>query len=309
MNVSEIQNTVKFEGYLLVREAIIRQTSMNKNFLDITLSDRSGAINGKVWNYDLAPPDAGTIVYVVGCGDEFNGKTQLKIERLRAAVESDNVSVSDFVPAAPEDPRVMYDELAQTVTAIQNKSIRDIVTAMLQDAYENKLLSFPAAKQMHHAEYAGLLHHTVTMLRAAKALCTVYNRLNKDLLFAGIIIHDLGKIKEMLLDVAGMIKEYSIQGKLIGHITLCVCDIEKIGEKVGAEREAIMLLQHLVLSHHGNYEFGSPVLPRIPEAEVLSVLDRLDAQLFQIWDNLDKIKQGEFTQGIWALNQREFYKS
>ncbi len=311
MEVREIKDKAKFEGMLLVRDSVLKMSQSGKCFLDLSLSDKSGTIAAKVWEWDQSktPPIPGTIVKVAGVGNEFNGKIQLKVDRWRDVLPTDNVGLSDFVPSSPEDPRAMMKEVLETVAAIRDESIRNITSELVSEAcVDKKLMSFPAAKQLHHAELGGLLHHITGMLRTAKAILNIYDYLDSDLLLAGIIIHDLGKLKEMLTDATGLAAEYSTEGRLVGHIVRGAMDIDRIAEKVGADRSKAMLLEHLVLSHHGKLEFGSPVLPKIPEAEVLSLIDVLDARLFEMREALAGVEPGGFSAKVWCLDNRELYK-
>ncbi len=311
MDIREIKDKTKFEGMLLVREAVLRTAQNGKCFLDLALADKSGTIPAKVWEWEQGkePPTVGSIIKVAGVGNEFNGKIQLKIDRMRDSTPEDNVGLSDFVPSSPEDPRTMLKEVLETVAAIQDESIRNITAELIQEAcVGDKLMTFPAAKQLHHAERGGLLHHITGMLRTAKAIWHVYPYLDSDLLLAGIIIHDLSKLKEMETDITGLVSGYSTEGRLVGHIVRGAMDIERVAERIGADRAKAMLLQHIVLSHHGKLEFGSPVLPKIPEAEVLSLIDVLDARLFEMREALEGVEPGGFSAKVWCLDNRELYK-
>ena len=189
--VSDIRPNVRFEGWLLVKEAQMRATANGKKFLDVALVDRTGSVPAKWWDYAGEPPATGTVVRVRGLGSEYNGHLQLRIDSLDPAKPEDGKSASDFIPAAPETPESMLAEVRATADALRDDSLRAIVGKLLDWACEGgRLLTAPAAKSMHHATLGGLLHHTVTMLRAAKALADVYRFLDKDLLFAGVIAHD-----------------------------------------------------------------------------------------------------------------------
>ena len=161
---------------------------------------------------------------------------------------------------------------------------------------------------MHHAERSGLLHHMTGMLRAAQAMEEVYPFLNPDLLNAGVIIHDLAKISEMNADSLGMVQDYTTEGKLIGHIVRGVVDIHRAGERVGAAPDKVLLLEHMVLSHHGVPEFGSPIAPKFPEAEVLNVLDTLDARMNEMLEALRRTLPGGFSEKVWAMDNRQLYR-
>lgn len=311
MNLSDIKANVKFEGWLLVRESAKRISQNGKCFLDLVFLDKTGTMSAKAWDWNSADgiPAPGTIMKVAGVGNEFKERVQLKVDSMTPASPADDARMADFVPSAPEDPRAMMNEVLETVTSIQDESVRNIVAELLRDAnLDNKLLTFPAAKQLHHAELGGLLHHLTGMLRMAKAIVRVYGYLDPDLLNAGIIIHDLGKLEEMSIDATGLATDYTTDGRLVGHIVRGAINIGRVAERVGADPAKAMLLQHLVLSHHGKLEFGSPVLPKIPEAEVLSTLDLLDARLFEMREALAGVEPGGFSAKVWCLDNREIYK-
>lgn len=307
--VSDIRDGVQYRGWLLVKESGVRATTNGKKFLDLHLVDRTGSIPAKFWDFDGEPPPTGAVVKVEGLGNAYNGHLQLKISRFRAAREDDGKNPSDYVPAAPDRPETMLDEIESTAAELRDDSLRGIVQTLLAKAKaDGRLLSAPAAKSMHHAELGGLLHHTVTMLRAAKALCGVYLFLDKDLLFAGVIVHDLGKLSEMQCGALGLVEDYTSDGRLVGHIVRGVADIEVAARECGASRERATLLQHMVLSHHGDAQFGSPVPPKCAEAEALSMIDRLDAKLFQMRAAVQGVPPGGFSPPVWGLDKIEVYR-
>lgn len=307
--VSDVRPNVRFEGWLLVKEATPRTTNTGKKFLDVALVDRTGSIPAKWWDFSGEPPAPGTVVRVRGLGNEYNGHLQLRIDSLAPAKPEDGLAPTDFMPAAPETPESMLREITGTADALRDDSLRAIVSFLLKEANaDGRLLTAPAAKSMHHAELGGLLHHTVMMLRAAKALAEVYRFLDKDLLYAGVIAHDLGKLDEMRTSPLGLVDEYTTDGRLIGHIVRGVVNVERAAAATDASRERATLLQHLILSHHGEAEFGSPVPPKCPEAEALSMIDRLDAKLFQMHAALRGVKPGEFSAPVWGLDKAEIYR-
>lgn len=311
MDIREIKDKEEFVGMLLVRDAVLRTAQNGKCFLDLALSDKSGTISAKVWDWEKEKklPAVGGIIKVAGSGNEFNGRMQLKVEPDFEVLPMNEDKLSNLVPSAPRKPSDMLEEVNATIATIKDDSIRKITSELVNEAcVGDKLLTFPAAKLMHHAYRGGLLHHITGMLQTAKAIKVVHPFLNSDLLLAGVIIHDLSKLKEMEQDVTGLVSGYSTQGRLVGHIVQGAMDIERVAEKVGAAPSKAMLLQHMVLSHHGKLEFGSPVLPKIPEAEVLSLIDVLDARLFEMREALEGVNDGEFSSKVWALDNREMYK-
>jgi 3'-5' exoribonuclease len=167
-----------------------------------------------------------------------------------------------------------------------------------------KLNYYPAASKLHHAERSGLLHHTSTMLRMAKHVCEIYPQLDADLLAAGVILHDLCKIDEMASDEIGMVSDYTAQGMLIGHLVQGVAEIGELGRRLGTRQELLMMIQHMILSHHDLPEYGSPKPPMFPEAEVLHTLDILDARMFEMTKALKNAQPGGFTDRIWSLDRK-----
>ena len=307
MYLADIKRDDRFEGYLIVRSAEQRASANGKNYLDMTLADKSGSINAKMWDGTVQPPLAGSIVKVRATGNEFNGRMQLRVEKIRAAESRDAVDMSTLIPCAPRDPKEMLDEVVRAADHIADPDLRKI-TCELLDRAGDKLLTFPAAKQMHHAERGGLLHHTTTMLRAANAIMTVYPQLNASLLTAGVIVHDLAKIDEMDADTLGLVSDYSVDGKLIGHIFRGVVNIQLAAEKTKASPGKALLLQHMVLSHHGIPEYGSPLAPKFPEAEVLNTIDTLDARLYEMDEALSRAIPGGFSEKVWGLDNRQLYR-
>ena len=307
MYLAEIKRDDRFEGYLIVRSAEQRASANGKNYLDMTLADKSGSINAKMWDGTVQPPLAGSIVKVRATGNEFNGRMQLRVEKIRAAESRDAVDMSTLIPCAPRDPREMREEIIRAADHIADKDLR-LITCELLDRAGDQLLTFPAAKQMHHAERSGLLHHMTTMLRAANAIMSVYPQLNPSLLTAGVIVHDLAKIDEMDADTLGLVSDYSVDGKLLGHIVRGVVNIQLAAEKTKASPAKALLLQHMVLSHHGIPDYGSPIAPKFPEAEVLNTIDTLDARLFEMDESLSRAMPGGFSEKVWGLDNRQLYR-
>ena len=306
---SDLRANVRFEGWLLVKEAQVRATANGKKFLDLALVDRTGAVPAKLWDFAGEPPAVGTVLFVRGVGNEYNGHLQLRLDAVAPARPEDGKDPAAFLPSAPETPENLLREVTETAEALRDPSLRALSLKLLEWAnLDGRLLRAPAAKSMHHATIGGLLHHTAMMLRAAKALADVYRFLDKDLLFAGVIAHDLGKIKEMHVNALGLVDGYTADGRLVGHIVRGVAMVDRAQKETGASRERALLLQHMVLSHHGEAQFGSPVPPKVPEAEVLSFIDRLDAKLYQMVAALKGVRPGDFSPPVWGLDHAEIYK-
>jgi 3'-5' exoribonuclease len=295
-----------FEGFVLVRSSDQRTGSNGGKYLDLTLADRTGEINGKLWDGNVPPPTAGGVVKVRGTIQEYNGRLQLRIEKLRQTEEGDDVDMALLTPSAPEPPEAMMAELQAAIDAMQSEPLKRIVNEMLAGSRE-KLLYFPAAQRIHHAERAGLLHHTAGMLRLAKAVLPVYPQLNADLVNAGVILHDLCKTEEMDSNLLGVVRDYTEDGLLLGHIILGVERIAQVAQKVGVEGEPVTLLKHMMLSHHGEETFGSPRKPMFPEAEMLHWLDLLDARMNEMGTALERLAPGVFSERIWSLERRLYH--
>lgn len=292
-----------FDGYLLVRQAQQRTSSNGSKYLDMTLCDISGEVNAKMWDGLTPPPDAAQVIRLRGMMQEYNGRPQLRVDKLRAVTEQDDVDMSALAPCAPQPASEMLDEILNRVDAFSDYEMKSLVLMRLEECGD-KLSYYPAASKLHHAERGGLLHHTSTMLRAAAAICEIYPTLDADLLAAGVILHDLCKITEMESDEIGVVSDYTAQGMLIGHLVQGVAELDRCGRKLKVRPELLMMLEHMILSHHDLPEYGSPKPPMFPEAEVLHVLDLLDARMFEMNRELKNAPPGGFTERIWSLDRK-----
>lgn len=311
--ICEIKKGDKIEGFYLIKSVDVKITnnSNTNKYLDFNLSDATGDINAKLWeaNEELEKTlKQSSLVKVRGSVNEWRGKLQLKIEMIRLADENDEVSICDFVAVAPYSPEKMYDDILNYLSKIENIDIQNIVTNILSNN-EEKLMHYPAAKSNHHAIRSGLLYHTTTMLKAGEKLSEIYTFLNKDLLYAGIILHDIAKIYEMDASDLGIVSEYTVEGQMLGHIVQGIKMIETASIEVKADKEVAMLLQHMVLSHHYEAEYGSPKKPMIPEAEMLHHLDVIDARMYDMNKALGDTEEGRFSERIWSLDNISVYKS
>ena len=190
---------------------------------------------------------------------------------------------------------------------MKDSDLQRLSVKMLTDNRE-KLMYYPAASKNHHAEYAGLLYHMKRMLMTGIAICGVYTDLNQDMVATGVIIHDMEKLNEIESNEYGISPGYSMEGQLLGHIVMGVKSLDRITEKLDFPREKALMLEHMILSHHYEPEFGSPKRPLFPEAEVLHYLDILDARMFDMYDALAATEPGEFSDRVWTLDNRRLYK-
>ncbi|MEB2294268.1 MULTISPECIES: 3'-5' exoribonuclease YhaM [Priestia] len=293
--------------YFLIKSSTRGIASNGKPFLTVILQDKTGDIEAKLW--DASPDDeenyaAQKIVRAAGEVMNYRGRNQLKIRNIRPAQPQDGVRTSDFLEVAPLSQEEMVEHITKSIFEMKNSNVQRI-TRHLFKKYQTEFLEYPAATKNHHEFVSGLAYHVVSMLKLAESFSTLYPSLNRDLLYAGVILHDLGKVFELSGPVSTI---YTIEGNLLGHISIMVNEIGKAAEELAIEGEEVMLLQHLVLSHHGKEEWGSPKKPLIKEAEMLHLIDNVDAKMNMLDRALTKVKPGEFTERIFALDNRSFYK-
>ena len=263
--ICQLQKDSRFEGFLMVKGAEKKTDRNGRDYVDMNLGDRTGEINAKIWNWEgTQVPESGKPILIRGLVQEYNGRMQMRIEKWRAAAPEDPVDISELGPAAPRSSREMMSEIRETLEGFANESLKRLTGAMLETAGE-KLEWFPAAQRMHHAERSGLLHHTTDMLRMAKAMLEVYPWLNRDLLLAGVILHDLGKLEELKSDESGNVTDYTRDGQLLGHLVRGITLLNRAAEQTGVHGEILVLLEHMLLSHHGESEYGSPNRPCFPK--------------------------------------------
>ena len=303
---SDYRDGDKLTAQLLVVSALKGVTNNGLTYLTLELRDSSGSINAKKW--EVTPSDEE--IFVAGNVIEANFevifyKTSLQLKVFSAKkVNEDDIDLTKFA----KQPPVPYEELVKKLNAhIESISEGDIKRVLLHilSKFKTKFLNHPGASSIHHEYQHGLLHHTVSMADHAAYFASYYPNINKNLLIAGTILHDVGKTIEL---EGKVVFKYSIEGKLLGHISLINAEISKAKEELGIESEDIILLQHMILSHHGQLEYGSPVLPLTKEALLLYLIDNVDSKMVIVEKALEVTENGEFTNKIFALDGRSFYK-
>ncbi len=301
-----------FDSFFLVLAKQQRTTKTNKPYLNLILGDKTGQIEGRVW--ELGDPriardfERGDIVKVRGSVSRYDDRAQMKVDQLRKALvgEADKM---DMLPATSRDVREMWAHLEANVESLRNPDLKRLLKALLADpALAQAYREAPAARQLHHAWLGGLLEHVVSLLGLADRVAAHYPMLDRDLLVTGVILHDIGKIRELSWDTGF---DYTVEGVLLGHIQMGVDLVEKtIAGLPGFPDRLRTLVLHMILSHHGKLEFGSPKLPMIPEALVLNFLDDLDAKMQAMASEFERsAREGrapdEMTGKVWALDQRQ----
>jgi 3'-5' exoribonuclease len=301
-----------FDGFFLVLLKQQRTTKTNKPYLNLILGDKTGQLEGRVW--ELSDPriakefERGDIVKARGSASRFDDRLQMKIDQLRMA-QPGEVDKTDLLPSTTYDVAALWRQLLSFVESFTNPDLKLLVTTLLDDpALAAAYREAPAAKQLHHAWLGGLLEHVVSLLTLADRVATHYPLLDRDLLLTGVILHDLGKLRELSWEIGF---EYTVEGMLLGHIQIGTALVERaIDSLPGFPPRLKTLVLHMILSHHGKLEFGSPKLPMIPEALALSFLDDLDAKMQAMATEFDKcIREGkgpdEMTGKVWSLDQRQ----
>jgi 3'-5' exoribonuclease len=310
---AELKKDMEFIDFFMVKRSGIRVGANHKQYFDIMLGDKTGEISAKKW--DIQPQDVpkleamteGRLVKVKAQVTEWQGALQLRLQRIRLAVDQDGLDISDYVKAAPEDSAAMYDYIYNVADQMMDVDLRALCLSVLKEN-KDRLMYYPAASRNHHAEYGGLLFHVKRMLMNALGICSVYTDLKKDLLCAGVILHDIEKLDEILSDEHGVSPGYSREGQFLGHLVMGVKYIDERARKLDFPEEKRLMLEQMILSHHYEPEFGSPVRPLFPEGEVLHYLDILDARLFDMYDVLATTEPGHFSERIWTLDNRRIYK-
>ena len=311
--VKDLRKDQEFTEFFMAKTAAIKVGSNGKQYLDIALCDKTGDISGKKWDVSdseypaLAAIKDKEIVKIKGIVVEWAGQLQIRVQRIRAAAPEDGQQMREFVKAAPEDPEDMYSYIHGAAEAMTDKDLRALCVKVLDENRE-KLMYYPAAQKNHHAELGGLLYHTQRMLMTGERVCQVYTNLNRDLVAAGVILHDMEKLNEIESEEDGIATGYSFEGQMLGHIIQGVKTLDKLTTELGFPREKAIMLEHMILSHHYEPEFGSPKKPLFPEAEVLHYLDILDARMFDMQDALESTEPGSFSDRIWTLDNRKLYK-
>ncbi len=309
MNFTPLGSTNSHEGYCLIKTVEKKLTAKGVPYLDMTLADNSGEINAKLWDYKESPANqfkAFDFVKVRGTYVPFNDTMQFRVERIRAVIPEDNVAIEDYVPSAVLTGEVMLKEIEKIVDSFADEELGTLVSAVIEQ-YREKLLFWPAAKNLHHAVRSGLLMHTLSILRLAKCVCSIYLFVNYDLLCAGAILHDIAKIEEMQATETGIAAEYTVKGNLLGHLVMGAINIDRIGRGLGISDETLTLIEHMIISHHGTPEFGAAKMPMFIEAELLSQLDLMDARLYEMHAAVEAVDEGAFTPRQWALENRNLY--
>ena len=311
--IKDMKTGEEITSFFMIKAIAIKVGSNRKAYLDMTLGDNTGEVTAKKWNvadeeYEtLSKYSVGDVIKVRAEVKEWNKMQQLIISRIRYAAQDDGIDIKDFIKAAPEDPEVMYDFIMRAIETISDADLKKLCRYNMETNRE-KLMYWPAASKNHHAERSGLLWHIKRMLASGIALCGVYTNLDPDLVIAGVVLHDIEKLTEINSDEQGISDGYSFEGLMLGHIVQGVKVLDAQMTQMGFPHEKKIMIEHMILSHHYEPEYGSPKKPLFPEAELLHYLDMMDAKMYDMEEAVEMTEPGEFSQRVWTLDNRRIYR-
>jgi 3'-5' exoribonuclease len=312
--VQQLGDGEAVEEVYLVSEKQLRANRKGDLYIQVELRDRTGAISGRLWNAGeqlFRTFDEGDFLQVKGKVQLFQGSLQVILSQLER-VPSERVALPDFLPQTEQDVSKLLERLRTPLRRLSNPHLRALAECFLMD--EQLMSDFcqvPAGIRNHHAYLGGLLEHVVTLLDAAERILPLYPELDHDLLLVGVFLHDIGKVRELSF---GRVFSYTDEGQLIGHL---IIGVEMLNEKAAQVRELtgepfpvelLLRIKHMILSHHGTYEFGSPRLPMTPEAIALHHLDNLDAKVHSFTRDIrdDRNENSAWTPYNQSLQRRLF---
>lgn len=291
---------------LLLTQVSKGLTNAGQPYLTLSLQDKTGTIEAKYWDVSTSIEqliEAASFYQVQGDVIAYRGNLQLKIETIKK-LNPETVVLSDFTLSAPIPLAEMETTLQQTLASITDPDYHQLVQTLITKYYD-KFIVYPAAVRNHHEFTSGLLYHTLSMIKIAEFFIQTYPPFDRDLVLSGILLHDLGKTVEFSSPI---VAKYTTEGKLIGHIQWMAAEIFATGEQLKLPREKVMLLQHIVLAHHGKPEFGSSVPPLTKEALLVHMVDDFDAKMTMIDKALNQIEPDSFTPRLFTFDDRSFYK-
>ncbi len=305
----DIKSGTSIEGCYILKDATVKLASNGRRYLSGVLSDRSGEADLMMWDYQgtVGTADVGEAVLVRGNVGEYKGNLQITGIRIQLAPD-DSYDVTDLVPSAPIDRERAIDYIKETLASVAADDYRRIAETLLQ-RHMDEFARIPAAKSVHHGFLYGLLMHTAYMLRTAEFLAKQYaSVIDRDLLVAGTVLHDLAKIDEFCISKYGLVTDYSTKGQLIGHLVAGAMNVADVAKELGVDPKRSMLLQHMILSHHGTPEHGAAVVPVCAEAEMLHYIDLIDSRMEIYAENFKTMQADTFSaKPVFAL-EHKIYK-
>jgi len=310
--IRDLKENDTFTSFFGVFSKTVRRTKDEKMYLDLTLVDRTGKINAKVWDDAeklSAQFDTGDAVKIQGSVTSFNNELQLKVEKIRRVIAerdgAEGYDIGDLLISTTKDTSKMWQDLQNTIQSFQNQFLKQIVAA-IYEKYGEQLQTYPGSMLLHHAFRGGLLEHIYTMTQVAEGVCQSYPELDRDLVLSGILLHDVGKLIELSTGIA---TTYSDAGNFIGHLVLGRDIVHEACLTIAGFPEILRLkLEHIILAHQGKHEFQSPREPQFPEAMVVYYIDELDTRLNQMKNDID----ADLSEANWTVKggyfKRALYK-
>lgn len=305
MMIKDLKDGMHVKSQYLVANVAKCVTTAGKSYLNLTLQDSSGTIEGKKWDVFQEDLD----VFVMGNILEIDGEVLNYREHLQMKViggtilDKDNIDITLFVRPSPIPQEELEKKLYSYLNSLKESDLKTITTYLI-DKFHDSYVIYPAAVKNHHAFASGLLYHSISMANMAEGVCKLYPEINRDFVIAGTLIHDLGKTLELSGPVA---TKYTDEGKLLGHISIMAAEIRMAAEKLNITGETPMLLEHMILSHHSKPEFGSPIPPMTREAFVLASIDDFDAKMNVILKAEENVAPGEWTERVFAMDNHAFF--
>ena len=306
--INDLKDGFSANGIYIVKSVAkgVSQNAAATTYLNVVLQDCSGTIEAKKW--DASPADvekikAGAILRIEGQAYDYKDKLQVKIMSAYE-IKPEEVNLNNLVISSPIPVEDLIADFKKYYNSVKNKDCKLILTETFKKYYK-QFIDFPAGVSCHHDFYHGLLYHTVSMCKLAEQIQKLYPEANYDLLISGCLLHDVGKVIELS---GPLTTKYTTEGNLLGHITIGMSIIREISTTNKIESEVPVLLEHMILSHHGKQEFGSPILPETREALLLSMIDDMDSKMMVLDKAYKNIAEGEKTDKIFSFDNRTFYK-
>lgn len=309
LKIKDMQAGTKIDQPLFVSGCNPGVTQQGKPYLNLQFRDETGTLNAKLWDVSEQQRQVvkiNTVVQVKADVLNYRDHLQLKVLDVALIADQSQFDMSRFMLRGPQPVETLRQIISEAIASIDNYEIKTIVSAIYKE-YDQAIYDMPAAAKNHHEYHGGLATHICEMLQLGDAICALYPQLDHDLLAGGILLHDIGKVKEL---TSGAATEYTSEGNLLGHISISQTLVADMAVKLDMDpdSETLVLLRHMILSHHGAYEFGSPVLPMTIEAEALHFIDDFDARMVMMDKALKTVTPGQFSDKIFALDNRRIYK-
>lgn len=307
MKMNELVDGTRGKFRALISSLNKGVTAKGATYLSFVLQDKTGSIDAKYWSPstdEVANLKAGMVIEFDGEVLSYNKQLQMKINGVKI-IDRSTIDLNDFIKEGDIPRSQLKANITEVINSFENIKLKTLILKVMEH-YELDFYNYPAAAKIHHDFVGGLATHVWGMMKLAMSICECYPSLNKELLLTGVILHDIGKCIELSGPV---ITEYTVEGKLLGHISIMQAIVAQVAKDNNIEGEEVILVRHMILSHHGEYEYGSPILPMIPEAEILHYIDNIDARMNVLAKAYDGVKEGEFTSRQFALENRAFYKS